>query len=85
MKVTRKNPTSEINLREVRCGEIFEFDNALYIKIYEADIETYCDNCGDCVTLDTNDCYGVDLKDGGLYAFNPCEKVKRVNCEVVEK
>ena len=85
MKIVRHNNSKENHLRDLRCGDVFELEGTLYMKVYEADINNYCDNCGDYVTLDVNNSYGVDLEDGGIYAFSPCEEVRKVECEVIEK
>ena len=85
MKIVRHNNSKGVCLRDLRCGDVFELEGTLYMKVYEADIDNYCDNCGDYVPLDTKYCYGVVLEDGGLYAFNACEEVRKIECEVVEK
>lgn len=85
MKIVRHNNSKEVYLRDLRCGDVFELEETLYMKVYEADMDNYCDNCGDYVTLNVNNCYGVDLEDGGLYAFSPCEEVRKIECEVIEK
>lgn len=85
MKISRKDNSVTTLLRELKCGDVFELDQVLYIKVYEADLENYCPNCGDYVCLDTDYCYGVDLKDGGLYEFGSYEEVRKVECEVIEK
>lgn len=85
MKIVRHNNSKGVYLRDLRCGDVFELEETLYMKVYEADMDNYCDNCGDYVTLDVNNCYGVDLEDGGLYAFSHCEEVTKVECEVIEK
>ena len=85
MKIVRHSNSKGVLLKDLRCGEVFVFDNTFYMKVYDADLDNYCDNCGDYVTLNMNYSYGVDLEDGGIYAFSPCEEVRRIECEVVEK
>lgn len=89
MKITRKNATKEITMREVERGqvfEVFEVRNSLYMKVYDADTDIRCfDCCFDCneETDFSDNCLAVSLDDGGLYSFSPYEKVIIKECEVI--
>lgn len=84
MKITRKNKVVTTTIREVKDGQVFEYSNELYMKVYDADTEIYCPNCDELIDLNNfNTFLAVNLADGGLYDFSPAEEVIIKECEVI--
>lgn len=84
MKITRKNKVTTTTMREVKDGQVFEHSYELYMKVYDADTENYCQNCGELIELDEfNTFLAVNLANGGLYDFSPAEEVIIKECEVI--
>lgn len=82
MKINAKG-RKETTIVSIPPGQVFRFSNNVYMRVYDADTDIQCDNCGEKVDLE---CYlAVDLEDGGLYTFYGRETIEIIDCEVYEK
>lgn len=82
MKINAKE-RKETTIVSIPPGQVFRFSNNVYMRVYDADTDIQCDDCGEKVEL--NGYLAVDLEDGGLYTFYGRETIEIIDCEVYEK
>lgn len=83
MKINAKE-RKETTIVSISPGQVFRFSNNIYMRVYDADTDIQCDDCGERVELDGG-YLAVDLEDGGLYTFYGRETIEMIDCEVYEK